>query len=222
MELARMLHIQPGVTALIGAGGKTTLLYALGRELSENARVILTTSTHILRPSQVPCLLEPGCAELDAALARHRCVCVGSACEDRLGAPGLPMRTLAGLADYVIVEADGARMRPIKAHAAHEPVIPPESGQTILLLGAKGLGKPVREAVHRPERLCALLGAEMDEPVTPELAAELLVREALHGRVVINQVESRSERQAARELASRLGCPVAAGALQREELECWY
>lgn len=50
MQLRRMLGIQPGLTAIIGGGGKTTLLYALARELSQTARVIVCTTTHILPP----------------------------------------------------------------------------------------------------------------------------------------------------------------------------
>lgn len=58
MQLRRMLGIQPGLTAIIGGGGKTTLLYALARELSQTARVIVCTTTHILPPEHLPCLTD--------------------------------------------------------------------------------------------------------------------------------------------------------------------
>ena len=38
MELAKALDVRKGVTAIIGAGGKTTLLLALARELAQAAR----------------------------------------------------------------------------------------------------------------------------------------------------------------------------------------
>ena len=60
MQLRRMLGIQPGLTAIIGGGGKTTLLYALARELSQTARVIVCTTTHILPPEHLPCLTDDG------------------------------------------------------------------------------------------------------------------------------------------------------------------
>ena len=41
MALAELLNIQRGLTAITGSGGKTTLLYALARELSAEARVIV-------------------------------------------------------------------------------------------------------------------------------------------------------------------------------------
>ena len=53
-------------------------------------------------------------------------------------------------------EAAGSRGLPVKAPLAHEPAVPPEAGLTVVLAGASGFGRPVREAVHRPERFCAL------------------------------------------------------------------
>ena len=49
MALAELLNIQRGLTAITGSGGKTTLLYALARELSAEARVIVCTTTHFTR-----------------------------------------------------------------------------------------------------------------------------------------------------------------------------
>ena len=57
MELAKALDVRKGVTAIIGAGGKTTLLLALARELAQSARVIITTTTHIYPPPGLPCLI---------------------------------------------------------------------------------------------------------------------------------------------------------------------
>ena len=141
MELAKALDVRKGVTAIIGAGGKTTLLLALARELAQAARVIVTTTTHIYPPDDFPCLLQPGEAEIAAALEKHPCVCVGKpAKEGKITAADVPVRTLAELADYVLVEADGAHGRPAKAHADYEPVVPPEANQTILVFGLSALG----------------------------------------------------------------------------------
>ena len=76
MELAKALDVRKGVTAIIGAGGKTTLLLALARELARTARVIVTTTTHIYPPDGIPYLLQPNEPEIAAALA-------GDVTEDR-------------------------------------------------------------------------------------------------------------------------------------------
>ena len=79
MQLRRMLGIQPGLTAIIGGGGKTTLLYALARELSQTARVIVCTTTHILPPEHLPCLTDGTETEIRRTLKKTKCVCVGTA-----------------------------------------------------------------------------------------------------------------------------------------------
>ena len=49
--LTQLLDVRPGVTALVGAGGKTTAMLTLAEELSKaGRRVIVTTTTHIFPP----------------------------------------------------------------------------------------------------------------------------------------------------------------------------
>ena len=121
MQLYERLGVPCGVTAVIGSGGKTTLLRTLSRELP--GTVILTTTTHILPFEGVPLLTAPTEDEVRAALARSRVLCLGTpAPEGKLTAPSLPFSLLEQLADYVFVEADGSRRLPLKAHAPHEPV----------------------------------------------------------------------------------------------------
>ena len=73
MELAPLLGIQRGVTAIIGSGGKTTLLRTLADELP--GRVLLCTSTHFLGYRDLPTVLDPTEPALQDALRRNRIVC---------------------------------------------------------------------------------------------------------------------------------------------------
>lgn len=224
MELVRTLEIRPGVTAVIGGGGKTTLLRVLGEELAAAGhRVILCTTTKIY---PFPGLLNLNCSggeELDRALAGTPLLCVGTPvpATGKLTAPALPMARLAELADYVLVEADGAAGRPMKAHAPHEPVIPRGADQVICVVGASGFGQPVAQAAHRPELYARLAGIAEDAPVTPAAAAAVLTAEGLHSRVYVNQADTDGRRAAGIELRKLLSCPVSAGALQRRERQCW-
>ena len=221
MKLSEALDVRPGVTAIIGGGGKTTLMECLAAELAAQARVIVCTTTHIYPEQTMPCLVSPTEAEVRAALARAGCVCVGSVSENgKLSAPELPFRTLCALAGYVLVEADGAKHLPLKAHAAHEPVVLPEANQTILVVGASGFGKPMRESVHRAPIAAQALGVGEDTIVTPELWASFLNFEALHTRVLVNQAENEQEQTTARALAAGLHCPVCMAALQKGWIEC--
>ncbi len=220
MNLAELLSIRPGVTAVIGGGGKTTLLRALGTELAaDGARVLLCATTKLFPFDGLPNLADPTETALAEALEARRLVCAGTPVPEtgKLTAPDIPMARLAALADYVLAEADGAAGRPLKAHASHEPVIPSEANQTILVIGASGFGRPIAEAAHRPALYARLADVPESAPASPETEAAVLLAEGLHTRVFINQVETAEARRQAVALAARLSCPVLAGSLRRKE-----
>lgn len=219
MDLITLLELRPGVTAVTGGGGKTTLLRTLGGELAAAGnRVLLCAGTKIFPFPDLENLINPTEEALLEALESRRLVCAGTPVPGtggKLTAPAIPMARLAELADYVLVEADGAAGRPLKAHASHEPVIPPEANQTILVVGASGFGRPISEAAHRPALYARLAGVPEDAPATPETEAAVLLAEGLPDRVFVNQAETGRARAAA--LAARLPCPVSAGSLLRKE-----
>lgn len=218
MKLAPLLKIEKGVTAIIGSGGKTTLLRTLSGELP--GRVLLCTSTHFQGYADLPTVLDPTAADLRKALAAHPIVCAaGRSPTGKLVDCDLPYETLADLADFVLVEADGSRRRPLKAHARHEPVIPPCTRQVICVVGLSGLHRPVSEVVHRPELFCPLVGCTPEDEATPERVARALVQEHLADTYFLNQAESGSVLQDAKIIASHLksqGFSVVAGS-QREK-----
>lgn len=81
---------------------------------------------------------------------------------------------LAALCDLLLVEADGARMLPIKAPGPDEPVVPEIADIVIGVVGADSLGKPMDAAtVHRPELFSAVTGCAPGEPVAPAHLAAL-------------------------------------------------
>ena len=205
----RLFDIEPGVTAIIGSGGKTSLLRRLAEEVPGTA--ILCTTAHIRPFSEYPVLESPDPDAVRQALTAHRIICVGTPCENgKLTAPALPMEALAELADYVLAEADGSRQLPLKAHAAHEPVIPASSRRIVCVAGASGFGKPIRTAVHRPERFCALTGARETDTATPELAARVFLAEHLCGTVFLNQLDTPDSTAA----GWRFAAPLTAAGIQ--------
>lgn len=180
--LATRMGIGPQeLVAIVGAGGKTTILHALGRELaSDGYKVILTTTTRMARDQ----VSEPVCwssdpAEVERSLAAGTPLFVLSK-HDSGKVVGLEPGTVDAVfastsVDHVIVEADGARTMSIKAPAEHEPVIPAASTTVIVVIGADALGRSLGRVAHRVERITALTGLTYDDLVTPEHAAAILL-----------------------------------------------
>lgn len=219
MQIAELLQIGPGVTAIIGGGGKTTLMRTLAEELRLRGTVLICTSTHIRRPESLPFAQDADA--LSAALKARGIACAGAPAEDgKLATPAIPFEVLAGMADFVIAEADGSRGLPLKAHASHEPVIPASARRVILVLGADGFGQPIREVCHRPALYAALAGVSEAEAVTPALCARVLNAEGYGDAVYVNKAETPEALRYARELAALVPLPVWAGSLHRRECLC--
>ena len=215
MELAKLLDIHPGVTAVIGGGGKTTLLRTLGEELAEESRVLLCTTTKIFPFHDLPCAMTA--EELNSLRRELRLMCAGTPVPgtEKLTAPPVPMAELAAWFDYVLVEADGSAQRPFKVHAPHEPVIPAEAGQVVCVVGASGFGYPVAEAAHRPERFAELAETVTEAAATPENTALVLRKEGLADLYFFNQADTPERWEWALRAVQALDRPAVLGALHK-------
>lgn len=221
MKLSRILKIQPGVTALIGGGGKTTMMYRLADELSEVGTVIVCSSTNIVEPEDEKVVTDGSCESIIAALKTQRAICVGTRIDGgKLSTPAIGFDRLRQIADYVIVEADGAHRLPIKAHADYEPVIPEGTDKTILVLGADAFGQPICTICHRPELFAGIAGVGIQSIVTSEIVSRVIIKERLGDCLFINKVEDENREAYARSLADLIHLPVVAGSLKREEYVC--
>ena len=209
------LAVPRGITSIVGGGGKTTLMLRLARELREaGARVVVTTSTHIFPPEGIPTLTDETLAEASALLKREGLVCLGTLAEKgKLAAPKFAFAELTKIADYVLIEADGAKGLPLKAPAEHEPVIPAETSLVVAVAGLDGLGKPISETVFRPALYTALLGMDEQHKVTSGDLARVLtqpqgqrkgVLPGMRFCIVLNKADSEADKRAALQVAFNL------------------
>ena len=242
----------PAVVAFVGGGGKSSAMFALARELAAaGKRVVTTTTTRIAAaqiadaPAFVPVLdatvpLDLVARQLDA----HRYVMLigretveHSAVYKRAGiAPDVIDALVAHSArlglDAVLVEADGSRMLPLKAPAAHEPVLPTSTTLLVPVAGMDVIGRPWDAAhVHRVAGARALLGLAPEGDagrVTPAQVATLLAHPAGgrkgqgSARVValLNKVDRPLRLPLARLAAQRLladGVPSLLGSVARPD-----
>jgi probable selenium-dependent hydroxylase accessory protein YqeC len=222
MTLAEAFSIgEREVISLVGAGGKTTLLYALGRELSAlRCGVILTTTTKIFEPAPSLSLLQFLSPELDAL---KRWVAEHAGCHQSLlvahrrlpegKLAGIPPEWVEGLitvdgVSTIVAEADGAAGRPLKAPRDGEPVVPGSTTLLIPVMGIDGLGRPLgEETVFRSAIAARLLELPAGSTVTEEAAARLMMELIKHAppgaRIIplINKVDIPANREKAEKLA---------------------
>lgn len=228
MTLADALGMKDDeVVALVGGGGKTTAMFRLAGEIVERGGTAITTTTTRIFAAQIalaPAHVAATSAtqeSVSAALTARSHVLVIGATDPGTGkADGVSVELFARLRAWcpracLLNEADGSRMRPFKAPAEHEPVIPVETTLVVPVVGADVFGQPLdADHVHRPELVSALCGQPMGTPITPEMVARVLAHPE-GGRkgvpagarvcVMINKVESLPGRRAvAHETAERL------------------
>ncbi|MDE2867475.1 MAG: selenium cofactor biosynthesis protein YqeC [Chloroflexota bacterium] len=179
----------PGdIAAIVGAGGKTTTMFALAKALAERGlRVVTTKSTNIHRPSlaRAPKLLvvppHRWQANLPRTLKEHPVVTVVTAAPTPRRYNGIqpefaPELLRASGADVLIVEADGARRRLLKAPADHEPAMPAGATLVIPVACLAAVGRPLAERhVHRPELAAEILGMEPGWHLTVDHVMTLLL-----------------------------------------------
>jgi probable selenium-dependent hydroxylase accessory protein YqeC len=196
MTLAGALAIRGGeVISLVGGGGKTTLLFALGRELSSRRKgVILTTTTKIWEPvpsADFALFLSGQISEIKTWIAQsletYPCLLIaaGRLASGKLQgiAPSWAEEIISLPAvSAILVEADGAAGRSLKAPREGEPVLPPNTTLLVPVVGIDVLGRLLEEEnVFRSEIAARILKKPKGSPVTCEMIAALL-RELIKGK----------------------------------------
>ncbi|MFC4550295.1 MULTISPECIES: selenium cofactor biosynthesis protein YqeC [Halorussus] len=206
------------LTCMVGAGGKKTTLYALADRLS---RAVVTATVRIpIFDGEVADLAvtdEPVSALSDADADSWPLGLVPERERpDRYR--GYDPETVAALADAhagpVLVKADGARTRWLKAPDEREPQVPAAADTVVPIASAKVVGERLSaEHVHRPEVVAELTGRELGDPIRPEDVAAVLAHEAggLKGVPadatavpVVNMVDDADLRETAREVADEV------------------
>ncbi len=193
-NFAEIVGIGPtGVISITGGGGKTSLMFHLARQLAHSGkRVLTTTTTKILVPSaeQSETLLISQDPEVIIHHAKTHAVAgvhVSAASAqmphtDKLkGFPPDAISTFedSGVFDWIVVEADGAARKSLKAPAVHEPVIPGNSTIVIAVAGLEVLGRPLsEELVFRSELAGELMQLSQGETITVPALTRLFAHPA--------------------------------------------
>lgn len=164
------------IAAIVGAGGKTTVMYELAAYLSSKGKkVLVSTTTHIYKPPEA---VYAANKEQLLELWRQGSYAVCGRQAEVAGKLMMPEQSVLEeymqLADITLLEADGAKGRPCKAPAGHEPVILPQCDMVIAVLGLDALYSKVENVCFRPELVRRLLQCGSGHILMPEDAATLL------------------------------------------------
>jgi probable selenium-dependent hydroxylase accessory protein YqeC len=176
------------VISLVGAGGKTTLMFRLAKELFlSGKKVVTTTTTRILEPTPGETgslFIDPDEERIKDFVWRHldqyHHITIA---QERFGSgklKGVSPNLVNDLwrsrgIDAIIIEADGAAGRSVKAPREWEPVIPSSTTLVVAILGVDGMEMELnKENVFQPERVSKITGIPMGERLTDEAMAILM------------------------------------------------
>lgn len=143
------------VISIVGAGGKTSLMYAIGKELGYE-KVLLSTTTKVLPPKDgdvdfygigqgfyldIINTMEKGSFLFSKSLTKEGKL--DSVCEKDI------VRFKEDF-NYIILESDGSKRKPLKGWKDNEPVVSKETTITIGVLDITVINKVINEdLVHR-------------------------------------------------------------------------
>lgn len=226
MKLSEALQInQYKVIATIGGGGKTSTLLALSKELeNEYKKIIVTTTTrmaaHEIAGFQVVLVecVEELIRKIELLLPKPKPLALGTKLNSGkiIGIPPKWIDKLNALYPdiYILVESDGAARKPFKAPGESEPVIPSSTRLVIGLIGAEIIGKTLcSENVHRAELIPRLTDINMGEPLDCKAISDVIINKEGYRKnipdssdfiILINKVESEANFRKSAKLASIL------------------
>lgn len=197
--------------ALVGGGGKTTLMDCWARALSaQQENVVVTTSTHLQIPDGT---LAFDLNDLHRLWMEGQYAVLGTPRGGKLSPPDpVLLEEAMEQADRTFVEADGSRCRPCKVPNATEPVIPEETEAVAAVLGMSAVGEKIEERCFRLEELEEFLGKSRTDLLTEEDAVRILSSQAgsrkgvgdLPYFVVLNQCDTEEKKASARRIAAGL------------------
>ncbi len=156
--------------ALVGSGGKTSIIMRLADEQKAlGKKVLVLTTTHMYVPKQYG-VFSGLAADIETALAANGTVITGKEADcGKITWIGDELyREIAPMADIILIEADGSKRLPLKFPSESEPVIPPDADIILAVSGLSAIGKRGIDACHRWSIARQVLGIPNEEILKPE------------------------------------------------------
>ena len=234
MKLSTLLNLNKyEKITIVGAGGKTTCLFTLAKELKDN-KVLVTTTTKIYEPNKDmydELILESN--DLDDIDIKNGITVFGKEVDlyGKLLCPNEKnINKISKNFDYVLIEGDGSKEKPIKGWNENEPVVLEDTTITIGILSIKNIGNKINEKnIHRLNKFMILTNTKEDDEIDVIILSEIvnnsngLFKNSKGKKILlINGVESQKEVEMARLLLENISVDlelVLAGSLKEKKFK---
>ncbi|MFT8347954.1 selenium cofactor biosynthesis protein YqeC [Clostridium saccharoperbutylacetonicum] len=217
------------VISFVGGGGKTTLIYKLGQELKELGKKVIITTTTQMFMSEDNFVITGKKDDIIELLQQKNMITVGLLNnnevkvrenledfkqKDSIKISGLPKElaeSLKEIADFVLVEADGAKRLPLKMPADYEPVILEGSNLVVGVCGIDAVGKKIKDICHRVSLVSTFLDKDEEHIINVYDVAKILSSNKGQRKgvecsyqIVINKVDTIKELEYAKNISKEL------------------
>lgn len=190
------------IVSVVGAGGKTTLIYDIASNFEKEGRkAIITTTTHMKRQNLWKNAYHNSVGEIKQLLQENNIIIAGTPCGD-YKIKGLNESVLTEIINWeipILIEADGAKRMPCKIPRENEPVIIPQTNIVMAVIGLDALHKPIEKSCFCPDKVADFLNCSIDKTLTYEDICSLLtstfgmkkgVTKAMRYCIVLNKADT--------------------------------
>ena len=176
--------------AAVGAGGKTSTLRRLAEEYAlMGKKAIVLTTTH-MREETTPwsyvaeeeewiCKGNELLERVKECLEQYGQAWIGTKAKKgkMSSVPETILKEIEKWRIPLLIEADGARMLPLKVPGEQEPVLLPQTTHVFSVYGMDALDQKLEEICFRSEKAAELLGKQPEDQVTEEDLIKLACHE---------------------------------------------
>lgn len=169
------------IITIVGAGGKTSLMFSASSLLRKNYKVLVTTTTNIYVPSEkfydkIIMLSEIKDENYKKLIEKSNngVYVIGNKISNntvanKLKIKGLSFEVLDKIIPYfdiVIIESDGSKEKPLKGWKDSEPVVYDKTTKTIGVVDIKTIGLNINEDnIHRLDEFLKIINDEESQKV---------------------------------------------------------
>lgn len=175
---------------IVGAGGKTSAMYTMSKELKKaDKTIVVTTTTKIYNPDKKNydiLFIDDNyqkTVQFVNNIQKNGVYLIASGLTEDSKLKGLTKQLVCEIVnsnniDIVLIEADGAKGKPIKAPNIKEPVIPYCTTTVIGVIGLDSIGKIADDTtVHRLEEFFEITGCRYGDIINIQHLISLIKHE---------------------------------------------